>query len=64
MTRLHEDGTAFFTKGLVKTHVRASNPRSFGIPAVFIFKHTFYHKDFFTAKMPMGIEVRLWCPLD
>ncbi len=62
MPRLHKDGATLFAEGLVHAHVRASDPCAGRIASMFIFKDAIDHKDLFTAKVPVWIEVGLRCP--
>ena len=62
MPSLHKDRATFFAEGLMGTQVRASEPRTWRIPTVLILKDTLNDKDFFTTKMPVGVEIRLRRP--
>ena len=59
MPRFDEDRAALFAKGLVQAHMWTSDPRASGKDSVFIFKNAIHNKNFFTAILPMWVELGL-----
>ena len=62
MPSLDKNRAPFFAERFVKTHVRASDPRPFGVAAMLVFKHARHDKYFFSTEVPVGIEIGLRCP--
>lgn len=62
MSGPRQNHAALHTERFVLAQVRASDPATLWVVTELVGKHTFDHKNFFAAKMPMRIEIRIWCP--
>ena len=62
MSRFDEDETSLNTEGLVLAQVGTANPTALRIASLFVRKYAFNHKNFLSAVMPVGIEIRMWRP--
>jgi hypothetical protein len=59
MSRFDEDSAALIAKKLMQAHIWASDPRASGIASLFNFKHANDDRNFFTAIVPMWVEMGL-----